>query len=313
LSWASGGHQASIFPVLIPAAEEPHPIRPGDCVSAEELSHHIGRVQLFEVMGTAEIDELGQTTNRPLTGDYDLFAIGPHFNDYSPSDKDKRFDVFLDNWDWKNRVAFYRDTIAKLTVNSQEFDRENYNHALRLSSLLRKWNADAKSMKEDEHKGNVTPRILEVLNALNLEMGIFRDKYPLTTGRAALESAFRDVITTKTPPSLPGPEQRKSILQKHHLFRRAHHNEEAGRPFFAEENPTVGFGDGKLNDACPITVFQPESIPGYDFSIGTLENAKEIREYFLAAYDAGFVLPKNPNWAMGSRIQSRIDALNKQR
>jgi hypothetical protein len=280
---------------------------PGECKTAGDLAHHIGRVQLLEVMGTAEKDVNGKTTHLPLTGDYDLFAIGPHFNDYSPSDKDRRFNVFLDNWQWSKRKQFYREVVESLTVKQAAFDAGRYAHASRLTDLLHKWGAEEHAAREDEHKGNVTPRLLEVLNDLNLEMGIYREKFPEARG-PRLDAAWLEILRSPVP-SLPPLIERKKILDRHHLFRRAHHNEEAGRPFFSPREPDEKFGDGKLNDACPITVFQPAPIAGYNFHIGTLTDARQIREYFQAAYDAGYVLPKNPNWAMKSNIQKRIEAL----
>jgi len=93
----------------------------------------------------------------PITGDYDLFAICPSWSDYGA--KDQKMDPTLD--DPRQKASFQR-TVAK----AQSTDPRIKAMALNSKSAIH-----AAKTPEDPDRGNLTPRIREVVGALVAAMG----------------------------------------------------------------------------------------------------------------------------------------------
>jgi hypothetical protein len=97
----------------------------------------------------------------PITGDYDLFAVCPSWNSYGA--KDKKMDPTLD--DKKQNASATRTGIkAQMVPRPNEIARVQ-----QAQQSLNKINA-AKT-PEDPDRGNLTPRILELITSLKAAMG----------------------------------------------------------------------------------------------------------------------------------------------
>lgn len=101
--------------------------------------------------------------DKPLTGDYDLFAICPSWNNYGGADR--KFDPTLDD----PRIAASRKlTEARAKVPGPV----TADSLLAARSLVR---LQAARTAEDPHRGNITPRIQAAIQSLVREMG---GRYP---------------------------------------------------------------------------------------------------------------------------------------
>lgn len=93
--------------------------------------------------------------DKPITGDYDLFAVCPSWADYGS--KDQKMDPTLDN---PEQNASFKRTQAKAAgTGGSERARQ---------SLA---NIEAARTAEDPDRGNLTPRIMGVITSLQKEMG----------------------------------------------------------------------------------------------------------------------------------------------
>ncbi|MEE2902438.1 MAG: anthrax toxin-like adenylyl cyclase domain-containing protein [Myxococcota bacterium] len=143
---------------------------------------------------------------------------------------------------------------------------------------------------EDQHMGNITPRTLRCILALNKAM-----PHQGTKGQ----------------------------------FRRVHHNIESHRPYGAagpEELLTQV--DQTYGDGFPITIFQP-STPDINDSpyinirgnekVATLDNLEQLLIYYRAIFARGWYVPRNQAWGIGplespsvledrKEIKNRIEA-----
>jgi len=96
----------------------------------------------------------------PITGDYDLFAVCPSWNDYGRIDR--KMDPTLDD---PKQNASYNRLLAKIDNKSPS------NSESAAVAAISKRKIDAAFTPEDPDRGNLTPRILAVVNALVAAMG----------------------------------------------------------------------------------------------------------------------------------------------
>lgn len=140
---------------------------------------------------------------------------------------------------------------------------------------------------EDQHMGNITPRTLRCILALNKAM----------------------------------PNQGKKGQ-----FRRVHHNIESHRPYGAagpEELKTQA--DQIYGDGFPITIFQPNTphinespyinIRGNE-KVATLDNLEQLLKYYRAIFERGWYVPRNQAWGIGrleraSVLDDRDEIINR--
>ncbi len=222
----------------------------------------------LEVMTSSEVG----ANNRPMTGDYDLMAVCPAWNDYGARTK---VEVSKPGLNFGRATGPERGATFAAGVNMDGVMDMRLNTGLpNQRNADGKWKTfgqagftpaqygrlpDAGQAAGREHgdMGNLTPRILRCVNELNAAMG------------------------------QTGP------------LRRVHHN--------AESHRNVIFGgitgaDMEGGDAFPLTVFQPErlQIPGYEH-VTTLENMMEFRNYATALHKASYYVPRNWAWGMSIR------------
>jgi hypothetical protein len=221
------------------------------------------------VMTSSEVG----ANNRPMTGDYDLMAVCPRWNDLhattpaaiskpavnfgpdrktvgltfaSGSNLDKVMDM-RSNTGAKGGTR----TIGDKTLNST------------FQGLTKR---DGGKLEEHGDMGNVTGRILRCINALNAAM---------PNGASAM--------------------------------RRVHHNAESHRNhiFGAISGSEMEGGDG-----VPLTVFQPAGLlkagsPVAQYGdVATLETLTEFRNYASSLHQAGYFVPRN--WTWGMSIRDRV-------
>jgi len=93
----------------------------------------------------------------PITGDYDLFAVCPAWSSYGA--KDKKMDPTLD--DTRQNAS------AKLTAAKAKSPDFQVAQQARISLAK----IEAAKTPEDPDRGNLTPRILELVGALTAAMG----------------------------------------------------------------------------------------------------------------------------------------------
>jgi hypothetical protein len=124
---------------------------------------------------------------------------------------------------------------------------------------------DRGQLAEHGDMGNLTPRILRCINALNLAMG--------ATGA-------------------------KSAL------RRVHHNAESHRnrkwAGITEVDMVTKKDGDKFGDGFPLTAFHPLRITGgggyFESTVCTIESLAEFKVYAQKVKEAGFYMPKNWIW-----------------
>lgn len=93
----------------------------------------------------------------PITGDYDLFAVCPSWASYGRADQ--KMDPTLDN---PQQNASYKRTQARIANNTDPNT---------IIAAFSKRKIDAAFTPEDPDRGNLTPRILAVVQALVAAMG----------------------------------------------------------------------------------------------------------------------------------------------
>lgn len=140
----AGLYEIFSFPLL--AAKAPPSVLPGMEAMGEPL-------MVMTIFGA----------NQPLTGDYDLFAICPSWNDYGT--QDKKMDPTLDD----PRIKASNDR-SKARVNA--LGPVSSSHLMAYKSLQR---LHAAKTLEDPHRGNLTLRISSAIQSLVQGMG---GRYP---------------------------------------------------------------------------------------------------------------------------------------
>lgn len=227
----------------------------------------------LEVMTSSEVG----AGNKPMTGDYDLMAVCPRWNDYgalsaaaitkpglnfvskgvqSPQSFQGR--AAKPDESGEQPVGSRLDKVLDMRTNTgaPPRNRQDLDHTFQ---------GRTKKSGDEEHKdmGNLTPRILRCINALNNAM---------ERGAGAL--------------------------------RRVHHNAESHRNHI--------FGGVVPQDAMPLTVFQPRSLsdgasPVRRYAdVSTLETVAEFKEYVKALNDAGYFVPRSWLWGMSIRDTNNL-------
>lgn len=237
------------------------------------------KAQVFEVMTSNEVN-----AGKPMTGDYDLFAICPSLGSYgnrAPGAISKP-GITLANGVTHAGLTFEAghgmDKVLDVRLHTSS---RGGDHALRRDALLARMKTGlpgglSKGQSEvyfgagpTEHgdMGNLTPRILRCINDLNISMGAV------------------------------GPKA---------AMRRVHHNAESHRnrrfgALSAKDMTTKKDGDD-YGDGFPLTVFQPEVLRrgGSPVSlygdVATLESLAEFKLYVAKLNEAGYHVPQNWIW-----------------
>ena len=242
----------------------------------------------LEVMTSREVG-----AGKPMTGDYDLFAVCPSWADYGSLTRSDivKPGIQLDNGELRKGLAFRAGvgmdnvldtrlhTMGKSNpkgLNPTDYGERNQiiRNRMRngqtgpLSPDSLKVLFDGSPYTEHGDMGNLTPRILRCINELNVQMGA-------VGANAAL--------------------------------RRVHHNAESHR--FRQFGALTGQDmitkkDGEqYGDGFPLTVFQPASLLRNASTLRytqvcTLESLEEFKVYAKALAEAGYYVPKNWIWGI---------------
>ena len=220
----------------------------------------------LEVMASNEVGA-GQ---QAMTGDYDLMAICPRWNDYGARSNTPISKPAIALNPGVHGAIPMGKTFAAGSALDKPMDmrlhtgaRTNVAHQARLPV---NGQGDKAAFNEHGDMGNLTPRILRAIVMLNVQMGA-------VGANAAL--------------------------------RRVHHNAESHR--HATFGALVARDMEGKGDGFPLTAFHPpsalngaRSLAGYG-AVCTIERMSEFRVYAGAVHDAGFYVPKHWAWNMSVR------------
>ncbi|HEV2135643.1 MAG TPA: anthrax toxin-like adenylyl cyclase domain-containing protein [Terracidiphilus sp.] len=241
----------------------------------EVLDERLGTnfYKLLEKRGTPLLvmtsSEAG-ANNRPMTGDYDLMAVCPTWNDYGSM---TRAEVSKPGLNFTGKGVQPGQAFSGLVPGNNGSLGSRLDKVLDMTTTTAAKKAGTspglnaagqlKAKGADEHPdmGNLTPRILRCINELNAEMG------------------------GDTP------------------FRRVHHNAESHRNamFGALTGAEMQRGEG-----LPLTVFQPgrlshgTAVAEYQ-NVCTLESLDEFKTYAFRLSQAEYYVPRNWTWGMSVR------------
>ena len=246
----------------------------------------------LEVMTSGEVG-----ADKPMTGDYDLFSICPSWAQYgSRAHKDiikpgihlrgrdrpepgakfflgQGMDHVMDprlHTMGNNGMRDYQIRKKKYQEQLEKYAKTDPNKAKILTAQMAEMGMLGQEEPWAEHgdMGNLTPRILRCINALNVAMGAVGSKAPL---------------------------------------RRVHHNAESHRnrmfgAITGEEMMTIKPGE-KFGDGFPFTVFQPSSVASNPNTqkygdVCTLESLVDFKNYAQDLAKAGYFVPKNWVWGV---------------
>jgi hypothetical protein len=225
----------------------------------------------LEVMTSGEVG-----ADKPMTGDYDLFAICPSWGQYGSQ---AAHDIVKPGIRLRGPMGLQpkarfsagvgMDNVLDPQLHMGGTKRSNWEAMNPSKKALGKKEPGQEHRNEHPDMGNLTPRILRCINALNAEMGAVGSKAP---------------------------------------FRRVHHNAESHRhrlfgALTREDMNTVKPGD-TYADGFPLTVFQPASLLAGSLptaryqAVCTLETYLDFRQYVERLYAAGFYVPQSWIWGM---------------
>lgn len=223
----------------------------------------------LEVMTSSETGAL----NRPMTGDYDLMAVCPVWEAYGQRSSGE---ISKDGLDFGRaggveaglsfRAGTNMDAVLDMRTNTGAKGRLSADgKQLTFQGYAPK---DMGKIRLQEHNdmGNLTPRILRAINALNQAMG---------------------AVGTQSP------------------LRRVHHNAESHRNhiFGALQAKEMEGGDGfPLTVFLPDRLEAAGPFAGWG-GVATLENMDDFRACAAALKATGFFLPRNWAWGMSIRDQ----------
>jgi hypothetical protein len=218
----------------------------------------------FEVMTSSEIG----AGNKPMTGDYDLMAVCPRWANYMERTQREVSKPGL-NIDGKGIMpgqsfgaGSFMDKVLDMRTNTGAVGKDS-KHTYQGMTKKNKWD-------EHDDMGNLTPRILRCINALNAAM---------------------------------------HALGKDGAFRRVHHNAESHRNHIFGALVKADM-EGSKKDGFPLTVFQPArltngtAVSKYS-TCATLENMAEFKEYAGRLNQCGYYVPRN--WTWGMSVRDRAD------
>jgi len=218
----------------------------------------------LEVMTSSEVG----AGNKPMTGDYDLMAVCPRWDNYGGTSAKEISKAGLN---FANKGVQAGLTFAAGSRLDKVLD-------MRSNTGARPARGDTKQTyqgltkkdggKLDEHgdMGNLTPRILRCINQLNAKMGA------------------------------TGP------------LRRVHHNAESHRNhiFAALTAAEMSNGDGlPLTVFQPRSLVGGKSPTRRYTDVATLDTLQEFKDYALLLNAAGYFVPRNWTWGMSIRDEMR--------
>ena len=220
----------------------------------------------LEVMVSNEVG-----AEKPMTGDYDLFAICPSWGQFGslssrtiskPGIRLRGSRGVHKGLQFSAGVGM--DNVLDPQLHMGGTQKSDWSNMTGQNALKEK-EGGQKHRNEHSDMGNLTPRILRCINELNSEMG--------ATGSST-------------------------------GMRRVHHNAESHRHRYfgaITRNEMVNDGDG-----FPLTVFQPSSLTTHESptagygTVCTLETYNELQTYVRLLHDAGFYVPKSWIWGLPS-------------
>lgn len=215
----------------------------------------------------------------PMTGDYDLMAVCPTWASYGnsssrdihkPAIRLHGVDAKSDHLPVEQRfyAGWGMDRVLDPRLHTMGTARSNWVAMQEKSEKKVDLKDLAKKNQLAEHPdmGNLTPRILQCINALNAEM-------KATDAKSAL--------------------------------RRVHHNAESHRHAIfnglnATDMTNIKPGE-EFADGFPLTSFQPEWLRtklGMAGNVVTIETLADFRLYAAELYRAGFYVPRSWTWGM---------------
>jgi hypothetical protein len=213
--------------------------------------------------------------NKPMTGDYDLMSVCPTWRDYMSTSTEE---ISKEGLDFTGlgvqkgqtfRTGSRMDTVLDMRMNTGAVGGKKTTYqGFRVGAHDVLYRGEERIGHIDEHgdMGNLTPRILRCINALNRAMN----------------------------PDNPGT-----------AFRRVHHNAESHRHALFGALTKEDMENPKKKDGFPMTGFHPRSLHqarGWAYGdVATLENMDEFRAYANALHAAGFYVPRNWTWGMSIR------------
>jgi hypothetical protein len=204
----------------------------------------------------------------PLTGDYDLLSVCPRWENYGcalTSDIAAPELVFSCMKKAPPRLVFVAgtgfDKLLEMRTNTGARPSRG-----RRNTTFQGLTKDALHLlQEHRHMGNITPRILRCINALNEAMGAVNEKA---------------------------------------VFRRLHHGAEADRNHLhgALTREDWEKGEGFPITVFQPPSLQAAGSPTHDYlDVSTLETFSELRTYVSHLHEAGYRVPKNWTWGMSIR------------
>lgn len=214
--------------------------------------------------------------DKPITGDYDLFAVVPTWAAYGSrtSREISKPGVQLRGAHGQQQGQTFAAGVGMDNVLDGALHTFGGGGRIvgpaRNASTYAQW--DAALVKHEHHDmGNITPRVLRAINALNGAMG------------AAGGKGWR---------------------------RRVHHNAENyrhamfGAMTMADMLDTRK-GGGGFGDGFPLTAFQP---PGYAplapyGTCCTIESYADLQDFLFGLHQAGFYVPKNSAWRVAKAYE----------
>ena len=230
----------------------------------------------LEVMTSLEVG-----TGKPMTGDYDLFAVCPKWANYGSQSASEisKPGINLMGKGVQQGLTFAQgvgmDNVLDPRLSTMGNGPRTMDFLARKEKLQKQMEAgkvaspgqrqaylEGGAYQEHGDMGNLTPRILRCINQLNAQMGATGDKAG---------------------------------------FRRVHHNAESHRfrkfgALTEKDMETRKDGD-EYTDGFPLTAFQPPALMASGYGeVCTLETLHEFRTYAAFLKGAGYYVPKNWIW-----------------
>ncbi len=213
--------------------------------------------------------------DKPITGDYDLFAVVPTWAQYGSQSVRgyRKHGIFLEGKGQQRSMhtsyGIGMDNVPDPSLHTMSATPGRPIGA-RTESTQGLLDAAASDPKRREHAdmGNVTPRVLQAIVELNVAMGAIGNKAP---------------------------------------FRRVHHNAENLRnaafgALSKGDMQDTSKGGGGYGDGFPLTVFLPPrpSLRAKYGTVCTITDYGSLRECIYDLSDAGFYVPRNVAWGISS-------------
>ena len=215
--------------------------------------------------------------NRPMTGDYDLMAVCPTWRDYMARSTEviSKPAVMFQGKEADARgqefgVGAAMDKVLDMRVNTGAVSRNGKTYqgfSVGKHNAVMRGETRMGTLEEHGDMGNLTPRILRCINALNAEMN-------------------------------PG--------DPHTPMRRVHHNAESHRHamFGALKADEMWEGDGfPITGFHPAGL---RGRHGWVYGdVATIETMAEFHVYVETLHEAGYQVPRNSTWQMSVRDRVR--------